>query len=57
MAVFYPNFGKPPIEVFSKEDIITYYGKHFEGFDGIEIQDGIVLAIIKGEYVGIGRIQ
>ena len=56
MAIFYPN-GKSLIEITSLEDIISYYGHHLDGFDGIEVQNGHVLARIKGEYVCIGELR
>lgn len=57
MKKFYPNDGRPSIEISSIDDIRSYMGDVINGFSPIEIDYENVLAYIEGVPVRIGRVS
>lgn len=57
MAIFYPNFDKPPVQVNSIEDILAYMGDALSGFGALRIDGNKVLTHFNGQYICIGLLK
>ena len=55
--MFYPNDGRPAIQVSSERDIAECMGEIINDFGPIEVNGDLVLTQLNGQFVEIGKLR